>query len=80
MNSNKVADLEAISFTGIRGVEAKTTVTLGEREVKIAVVNGSEISRRSDEKIQSGELYYDFIGSYGMPEGCITGGGQPVPI
>lgn len=31
-------------------------------------------------KIQSGELYYDFVEVMACRRGCITGGGQPVPI
>ena len=82
VNSNKVADLEAISFTGIRGVEGvkEATVTLGEREVKIAVVNGLKSAGEVMKKIQSGELYYDFVEVMACRRGCITGGGQPVPI
>ena len=82
VNSNKVADLEAISFTGIRGVEGvkEANVTLGEREVKIAVVNGLKSAGEVMKKIQSGELYYDFVEVMACRRGCITGGGQPVPI
>ena len=42
VNSNRIEDLEEISFTGVRGIDGvkEATVTIGEREVKIAVVNG----------------------------------------
>ena len=31
-------------------------------------------------KIKSGEIHYDFVEVMACKRGCITGGGQPVPI
>ena len=58
----------------------EATVTLGDREVKIAVVNGLRCADEVMRKIQSGELYYDFVEVMACKRGCIIGGGQPVPI
>lgn len=82
VNSAKTEDLEEISFTGVRGTEGikEALVTLGDREVKIAVVNGLNSAREVMEKIRSGEVYYDFVEVMACKRGCITGGGQPVPI
>ena len=82
VNSNKVEDLESISFTGIRGLEGvkEATVTLGEREVKIAVVNGLKNVDELLRKMKAGEVYYDFVEVMACRRGCIAGGGQPVPI
>ena len=52
----------------------------GDREVKIAVVNGLRCADEVMRKIQSGELYYDFVEVMACKRGCIIGGGQPVPI
>ncbi len=80
--SNRVEDLEKISFTGIRGTESikEATVTLGERELKIAVVNGLRSAAELLDKIESGEVYYDFVEVMACKRGCIAGGGQPLPI
>lgn len=80
--SSKVEDLEKISFTGIRGTESikEATVTLGEREIKIAVVNGLRSAAEILNKIESGEVYYDFVEVMACKRGCIAGGGQPLPI
>ncbi|BDF34125.1 ferredoxin [Lachnospiraceae bacterium] len=82
VGSSRQEDLEDISFTGVRGIEGikEATVALGEREVKIAVVNGLKCADEVMGKIQSGELYYDFVEVMACRRGCITGGGQPVPI
>lgn len=82
VNSNKAEDLEAISFTGVRGVDGikEAKVQLGEREVKIAVVNGLQCATEVLNKMKSGEVYYDFVEVMACKRGCIAGGGQPVPI
>ena len=82
VNSNKAEDLEAISFTGVRGVDGikEARVKLGDREVKIAVVNGLQCASEVLEKMKAGEVYYDFVEVMACKRGCIAGGGQPVPI
>ena len=82
VNSNRVEDLKEISFVGIRGEEGikEATVTLGEREVKIAVVNGLRNAETVIQRIKSGEVYYDFVEVMACKRGCIAGGGQPLPI
>ena len=82
VNSNRVEDLEQISFTGIRGTEGvkEASVKLGDREVKIAVVNGLKNADDLLKKIEAGEVYYDFVEVMACKRGCIAGGGQPLPI
>ncbi len=82
VNSNRVEDLKEISFVGIRGEEGikEATVKLGEREVKIAVVNGLRNAETVIQRIKSGEAYYDFVEVMACKRGCIAGGGQPLPI
>lgn len=81
MNSNKSEDLKQISFTGIRGEEGikEATVMVGEREVRIAVVNGLRNAQTVIERIKSGEVTYDFVEVMACKRGCIAGGGQPLP-
>lgn len=82
VNSSKNEDLEQISFTGIRGIEGikEATVKLGEREVRIAIVNGLKSADELLSKMKSGEVYYDFVEVMACKRGCIAGGGQPTPI
>lgn len=82
INSNRIEDLEEISFTGVRGIDGvkEATVTLGEREVKIAVVNGLKCADDVLNRMKAGEVYYDFVEVMACKRGCITGGGQPTPI
>lgn len=82
VNSNRVEDLKEISFMGIRGEEGikEATVKLGEREVKIAVVNGLRNAETVIQRSKSGEVYYDFVEVMACKRGCIAGGGQPLPI
>ncbi|MBA4698614.1 MAG: (2Fe-2S)-binding protein [Ruminococcus sp.] len=82
VDSNRAEDLEAISFTGVRGVDSikEATIQLGDREVKIAVVNGLQSAAEVLDKMKAGEAYYDFVEVMACKRGCIAGGGQPVPI
>ena len=53
---------------------------LGDREVKIAVVNGLGNADKLLKAIKAGEAYYDFVEVMACRRGCIAGGGQPLPI
>lgn len=81
-DSNKAEDIEAISFTGVRGVDGikEASVKLKDREVKLAVVNGLQCASKVLDKMKAGEVYYDFVEVMACKRGCIAGGGQPVPI
>lgn len=74
--------MSEISFCGIRGEEGikEATVKVGDRDVKIAVVNGLANAGHLLEKIKAGEVYYDFVEVMSCRRGCILGGGQPVPV
>lgn len=71
--------LHEISFTGVRGEEGikETSVMVGEREVKIAVVHGLANAGRLLDAIKKGEKSYDFVEVMACRRGCIMGGGQP---
>lgn len=82
VNSNKAEDLEQISFSGVRGIEGvkECNITLGEREIHIAIVNGLKSADELLQKMEKGEVYYDFVEVMACKRGCIAGGGQPTPI
>lgn len=82
VNSSKAEDLEKIAFTGIRGLDGvkEASVMVGDREVKIAVVHGLKNADDLMNRIESGEVYYDFVEVMACKRGCIAGGGQPLPI
>lgn len=71
--------LNTISFTGVRGEDGlkEATVTIGERDVKIAVVHGLSNAGRLLDAIKKGERSYDFVEVMACRRGCIMGGGQP---
>lgn len=72
-------NLKEISYIGVRGEEAvkEATVTLGDKEVKIAVVHGLMDAGKLLDKIKAGEVSYDFVEVMACRRGCIMGGGQP---
>ncbi len=74
--------ISQLSFSGVRGEEGikETSVMLGDREVKIAVVNGLGNAAKLLDAMKAGEASYDFVEVMACRRGCIAGGGQPLPI
>ena len=74
--------ISQLSFSGVRGDEGikETSIMLGDREVKIAVVNGLGNADKLLKAIKAGEAHYDFVEVMACRRGCIAGGGQPLPI
>ncbi len=74
--------ISQISFSGVRGDEGikEATCMLGDKELKVAVVNGLANAAKLLDGIKSGELYYDFVEVMACRRGCIAGGGQPLPM
>ena len=74
--------LSQIGFTGIRGDEGikEAEFALGDRTLKIAVVNGLANAAKVLDGIKSGQLHYDFVEVMACRRGCIAGGGQPMPM
>ncbi len=72
------AALTAIAYHGIRGMEGvkEATITLGERELKIAVCSGLRNASDLIDRIKAGE-HYDFVEVMACPGGCVSGAGQP---
>ncbi len=74
--------LENIKYSGIRGKAGfkEATVTMGDRDIKIAVVHGLKNASNLLEDIKAGRSQYDFVEVMACRRGCILGGGQPVPM
>ncbi len=74
--------ISQLSFSGVRGDEGikETSIMLGDREVKIAVVNGLGNADKLLKAIKAGKAHYDFVEVMACRRGCIAGGGQPLPI
>jgi NADH-quinone oxidoreductase subunit G len=70
--------LMAISYQGVRGMKGvkETTVSYGDKEVKIAIVSGLKNASDLIERIKAGE-HYDFVEIMACPGGCVCGAGQP---
>ncbi len=70
--------LQALTFTGVRGMEGvkEASVTVGDRELKIAVVSGLKNAADLIERVKAG-AHYDFVEVMACPGGCVSGAGQP---
>jgi NADH-quinone oxidoreductase subunit G len=72
--------LEKIEFDQVRGDSGlrEATVSLGDTELKLAVVHGLRNARVVAEQVRAGKCDYDLIEVMACPGGCINGAGQPV--
>ncbi len=71
----------SIDFHDVRGMDGlkEAQVTVNDRVVKLAVVNGLENARQLMERVKSGDSDYDIVEVMSCRGGCIGGGGQPLP-
>ena len=71
--------MRQLEYTGIRGLEGVKVaeVEIGEKTLRIGVVNGLGNADNLLEKIRSGEEHFDFVEVMACPYGCIGGAGQP---
>lgn len=71
--------LREIEFCGVRGMDfvKEATVTVGEKELKLAVVHGLKNAQDLLKKIDAGEVSYDLVEVMACWGGCIGGAGQP---
>ena len=72
--------LEQIAFKQVRGENGikRASVTVGGKEVKIAVAHGIENANQIMQELKSGKADYQFIEIMACPGGCVNGGGQPI--
>jgi len=73
-------ELAKLDFEEVRGKKGikKSTVKIGETEVKVAVAHGLANAQSILEEIKSGKADYQFVEIMACPGGCIMGGGQPI--
>ncbi len=71
--------LEQIEFENLRGFDGikEAKVMLGDIELSVAVVTGTNNAHKFLELLKKGEKHYDFIEVMACVGGCIAGGGQP---
>jgi iron-only hydrogenase group A len=76
-------ELESLDLTVVRGLDGVKEATIpidGVGDVKVAVAHGLGNARQLLDKIKSGEGTYHFIEVMACPGGCVSGGGQPIPV
>ncbi|WP_418964836.1 [FeFe] hydrogenase, group A [Cetobacterium sp.] len=73
--------LNQIEFENLRGFENVKSgeISLGDRIVKVAVINGIGSAKKVLDAIERGDVSFDFIEVMACYGGCISGGGAPIP-
>lgn len=74
--------MAGFAYEGVRGLQGvkETNVTLGDSEVRLAVVSGLQNAQNLIDRIRSGDAPYDLIEVMACPGGCINGSGNPAPM
>ncbi|MBQ3109751.1 MAG: iron hydrogenase small subunit [Clostridia bacterium] len=72
--------LEKVEFEAVRGFEGVkfANVPAGDITVRAAIAHGLANAKKLLDSIKAGEVEVDFIEIMACPNGCITGGGQPI--
>lgn len=72
--------MKQIAECGVRGLEGTKIfeMTAGDLTLRIAVVSGLKNADLLIAKIKAGAVKVDFVEVMACPNGCISGGGQPV--
>lgn len=72
--------LKEVNFEAVRGEDGikRTTVKIGDKEVKAVVAHGLGNAQIVMDEIRSGKADYQFVEIMACPGGCIMGGGQPI--
>lgn len=70
--------LRSIAMAGVRGNEdiKELTASYGDRELKIAIVNGLKGAEEIISRIRQGE-HFDFVEVMACHGACVSGAGQP---
>ena len=73
-------ELKNIDFMDVRGEKGikRASVTIGGKEIKVAVAHGLGNARKVLDEIKEGKADYQFVEIMACPGGCIMGGGQPI--
>lgn len=68
-----------LNFVEVRGLNdvKEAIVKINDREISIAIINGTGDVSKVIEKMDSGEKHYDIIEVMACDGGCIAGGGGP---
>jgi iron-only hydrogenase group A len=74
-------DMEQVEFTSVRGMSGvrEADVTIHGITLKVAAVSGLKNVEKFLNSIREGHSPYHFIEVMACPNGCINGGGQPLP-
>ncbi|NMA22203.1 MAG: 4Fe-4S binding protein, partial [Spirochaetales bacterium] len=78
LTGDELVDVEFSDLRERQGIR-EAALTIGESTVKVAVANTLANARVLLDQIKDGNSPYTFIEVMTCPDGCIGGGGQPIP-
>jgi iron-only hydrogenase group A len=79
LDNKELPDIRMSKFRGTRDVR-EVSVETSKREVRVASVSGLKKAMKLLDEITSGKKNFDLLEIMTCPEGCVGGGGQPIPL
>jgi len=79
LENKELPEIRMSKFRGTRDVR-EVTVDTHIRELKVASVSGLKKAIKVLEDIANGKKSYDLLEIMVCPDGCVGGGGQPIPL
>ena len=75
-------ELVKLDFEEVRGKKSFrcAEIKIDNLKLKVAVVHEIRNAGKLLEDLRSGKVYYDFVEVMACPNGCIGGGGNPIPV
>ncbi len=77
LSRKEMSDMRISKLRGNKHVR-ELSFKIGEREVRVAAVNGLNNAIRFLDEMCEGKCNYDLIEVMVCPDGCVNGGGQPI--
>ncbi len=77
LTGGKVDQIDYHAARGYKGVK-EASLMIGDKEVRIAIVNGSGNVKPVMDDVRAGKSPYHFIEVMACPGGCLNGGGAPI--
>lgn len=77
ISGQKLINTDFLETRGSEGLR-EVNITIGEIDLKLAIVHSLKNARKICDEIKKGTSKYDLVEVMACPGGCIDGGGQPV--
>ena len=77
ISGKEMSDMKITALRGSKGIK-ETRIKIGKLDIGVAVVNGMGNFQKLMQEIEAGRNDLHYVEVMACPNGCISGGGQPI--